>query len=79
MAAASTSRSFPPADLPGATFRIPQLCAFVLRADGRFSDVQEFEKPNDRRALDLMNRAARAVMDEFEEIVLAFGESDEFS
>lgn len=48
-------------------------------ADDRFSDVQEFEKPNDRRALDLMNRAAKAVMDEFEEVVLGFGESDEFS
>lgn len=54
-------------------------CA-VLRpvSDGRFSDAHDFEKPNDVRALDLMNRAAKAVMDEFPDIVLAFGESDEF-
>lgn len=44
----------------------------------RFSDAHDFEKPNDVRALDLMNRAAKAVMDEFPDIVLAFGESDEF-
>jgi len=30
------------------------------------------------RALDLMNRAAKAVMEEFGDIVLAFGESDEY-
>ncbi|KZV74601.1 tRNAHis guanylyltransferase [Peniophora sp. CONT] len=55
----------------------------VLRLDGhafhRFSDVHQFVKPNDVRALELMDRAARAVMDEYKDIVLAFGESDEFS
>jgi tRNA(His) guanylyltransferase len=48
-------------------------------ADSRFCHAHEFEKPNDRRALDLMNRAAKAVMQEFPDIVLAFGESDEYS
>lgn len=47
-------------------------------ADVRFSDAHDFEKPNDVRALDLMNRAAKAVMEEFPDIVLAFGESDEY-
>lgn len=35
-------------------------------------------KPNDERALALMDHAARGVMDEFKDVVLAFGESDEF-
>ncbi|WOO82212.1 putative tRNA(His) guanylyltransferase [Vanrija pseudolonga] len=55
----------------------------VVRVDGRgfhkFSDAHNFEKPNDQRALDLMNAAARAVMDEFGDVVLAFGQSDEYS
>ena len=45
---------------------------------GRFSDVHEFEKPNDLRALELMDHAARSVMEEYPDIVLAFGESDEY-
>ncbi|GBE90143.1 tRNA(His) guanylyltransferase [Sparassis crispa] len=55
----------------------------VLRIDGhafhRLSEEHNFTKPNDERALQLMDRAARDVMDEFKDIVLAFGESDEFS
>ncbi|KAI9637086.1 tRNA guanylyltransferase [Dioszegia hungarica] len=55
----------------------------VVRIDGRgfhkFSDAHGFTKPNDVPALDLMNRAARAVMDDLSDVVLAFGESDEFS
>lgn len=57
----------------------------VVRIDGkgfhRFSDQHGFDKPNDRRAIDLMNAAARRVMESPAgmEIVLAFGESDEFS
>ena len=42
------------------------------------SQDHEFVKPNDERALQLMDHAARAVMDEFKDIVLAFGESDEY-
>ena len=44
----------------------------------RFSDVHAFEKPNDVRALRLMDRAAQSVMDELGDVVLAFGESDEY-
>ncbi|BEI81203.1 hypothetical protein CcaverHIS002_0203630 [Cutaneotrichosporon cavernicola] len=55
----------------------------VIRVDGhaftKFCHAHQFEKPNDIRALDLMNRAAKAVMQEFPDIVLAFGESDEYS
>ncbi|GMK57054.1 hypothetical protein CspeluHIS016_0308940 [Cutaneotrichosporon spelunceum] len=55
----------------------------VIRVDGhaftKFCHAHEFEKPNDIRALDLMNRAAKAVMHEFPDIVMAFGESDEYS
>jgi tRNA(His) guanylyltransferase len=38
-----------------------------------------FEKPNDRRALDLMNCAAKAVVSDLSDITLAYGVSDEFS
>ncbi|ETW82030.1 hypothetical protein HETIRDRAFT_384464 [Heterobasidion irregulare TC 32-1] len=55
----------------------------LMRVDGhsfhRFSAEHNFEKPNDERALRLMDRAARAVMDEYPDVVLAFGESDEYS
>ncbi|KAF5329950.1 hypothetical protein D9611_010502 [Ephemerocybe angulata] len=48
-------------------------------ANTRFTDVHGFEKPNDVRALELMDHAARSVMEEYPDIVLAFGESDEYS
>lgn len=55
----------------------------VLRVDGRsfhgFSDKYGFEKPNDDRALQLMTCAAQTVMRSFRDIVLAYGESDEYS
>ncbi|THH07369.1 hypothetical protein EW145_g3419 [Phellinidium pouzarii] len=55
----------------------------VLRVDGhafhRFTDTHTFAKPNDERGLLLMDHAARAVMEEYKDIVLGFGESDEFS
>ncbi|KAF2177692.1 Thg1-domain-containing protein [Zopfia rhizophila CBS 207.26] len=55
----------------------------VVRIDGRgFSKLTakyKFNKPNDRRALDLMNAAAKAVMKELPDLVLAYGQSDEFS
>ena len=58
-------------------------CYFVLRVDGRgfteFCDRHAFEKPNDLRAIKLMNRCARTVMTSFPDIVLAYGESDEYS
>ncbi|TGJ85939.1 hypothetical protein E0Z10_g2795 [Xylaria hypoxylon] len=46
----------------------PRLCA-----------KYNFEKPNDRRALDLMNAAAKAVVTELPDIIIAYGVSDEYS
>lgn len=55
----------------------------VVRIDGRgfhkFSVKYDFEKPNDRRAIDLMNAAAQAVLKELPDIVIAYGISDEYS
>ena len=44
----------------------------------RFSEDHEFVKPNDVRALRLMDDAASSVMETFTDITLAFGQSDEF-
>lgn len=44
----------------------------------RFSDVHGFNKPNDSRALKLMNRCGQAVMNEFGDVVLGYGQSDEY-
>lgn len=55
----------------------------VVRLDGRaftrFTDLHSFTKPNDSRALELMNRAAVKVMEELKDICLAYGQSDEYS
>ncbi|KAG5940521.1 Glucose-responsive transcription factor [Claviceps pazoutovae] len=55
----------------------------VVRIDGRaFTKMcakYGFEKPNDRRALDLMNAAAKAVVADLPESVIAYGVSDEYS
>ncbi|OQE24373.1 hypothetical protein PENSTE_c007G01035 [Penicillium steckii] len=55
----------------------------VVRIDGRgfhkLSDHYQFTKPNDRRALDLMNAAAVEVMKELPDLCIAYGVSDEFS
>lgn len=46
---------------------------------GRFSDAHQFVKPNDAVALELMNQSARHVCQEFKgEVIMAFGESDEY-
>lgn len=56
----------------------------VRKASGRILRMNrmcakyEFEKPNDRRALDLMNLAAKAVVAELPDITVAYGVSDEF-
>lgn len=47
-------------------------------ATSRLCTKYEFEKPNDRHALDLMNAAAIGVMEELSDIRLAYGVSDEF-
>lgn len=58
-------------------------CWIVVRIDGRnfskFCDTHQFVKPNDVAALELMNRAAITVMEDFKEIILGFGQSDEYS
>ncbi|KAF2093472.1 tRNA guanylyltransferase [Rhizodiscina lignyota] len=55
----------------------------VVRIDGRgfhkLSAKYEFGKPNDRRALDLMNAAAVGVMKELPDLVVGYGVSDEYS
>lgn len=45
----------------------------------RFANKYTFEKPNDRKALDLMNEAAKFIMTEIPELVIAYGISDEYS
>ncbi|XP_029680662.1 probable tRNA(His) guanylyltransferase isoform X2 [Formica exsecta] len=58
-------------------------CWIVIRIDGRnfsrFCETHQFVKPNDVAALELMNRAAITVMEDFKEIILGFGQSDEYS
>lgn len=44
----------------------------------RMCDRYGFEKPNDRRALDVMNAAAKAVMTDLPEISIGYGVSDEY-
>ncbi len=55
----------------------------VVRIDGRgFSKLctkYNFEKPNDKRALDLMNAAATEVVRSLSDVMLAYGQSDEYS
>ncbi|KAI9362057.1 tRNAHis guanylyltransferase-domain-containing protein [Zopfochytrium polystomum] len=55
----------------------------VVRIDGhsfhRFTSEHGFVKPNDRRALDLANQAALTVMEEFKDVQLGYGQSDEYS
>lgn len=55
----------------------------VVRVDGKgfhkFSAEHNFEKPNDTRSLSLMTHAATSVMEEFKDISLAYGQSDEYS
>lgn len=55
----------------------------IVRLDGKcfhkFSEIHKFSKPNDIRALKLMNYAAFTVLREFNDILMAFGQSDEYS
>ncbi|CAL1545202.1 unnamed protein product [Lymnaea stagnalis] len=58
-------------------------CWLVVRIDGKafhkFSEKHNYIKPNDERGLGLMTCAAQRVVNEFNEIVLAYGQSDEYS
>lgn len=62
-------------------FLLPQT-HIVIRVDGKgfhkFSSHYEFEKPNDIRALQVMNRAALAIVTQFPDIQMAYGDSDEY-
>ncbi|CAN6674687.1 tRNA(His) guanylyltransferase [Trichomonascus vanleenenianus] len=55
----------------------------VIRVDGRgfhrFSSHYDFRKPNDERALRVMNQAAGAVMRSIPDVMMAYGDSDEYS
>ncbi|MCL7033337.1 hypothetical protein MKW94_027683 [Papaver nudicaule] len=55
----------------------------VLRINGsnfhKFSDEYGFEKPNDERALKLMNACAKAMLEEFPDIEFAYGFGDEYN
>jgi len=58
-------------------------CWIVVRLDGKgfhkFSSSHGFRKPNEKPALDLMNQCAKNVMGEFPEVLLSYGQSDEYS
>lgn len=62
---------------------IPPSQWIVIRLDGRgFTKLckkYDFAKPNDARALDLMNAAAIEVTKNLTDVVLAYGQSDEYS
>eukprot|EP01066_Platyproteum_vivax_P005773 Platyproteum_vivax@DN17420_c0_g1_i1.p1 len=55
----------------------------VIRIDGKgfseFTNLNDFEKPNDKWGLYLMAVAAQWVMTQFPDIRIAYGHSDEFS
>lgn len=55
----------------------------VVRVDGRgfhrFSKFYNFAKPNDVRALNVMNKAAEGVFRSVQDIFMAYGDSDEYS
>ncbi|BFY97604.1 hypothetical protein BsWGS_00644 [Bradybaena similaris] len=60
-----------------------QNCWIVVRVDGKafqkFTDIHYYMKPNDERGLNLMTKAAQSVMADCQDIVLAYGQSDEYS
>ncbi|WPK27165.1 hypothetical protein PUMCH_004540 [Australozyma saopauloensis] len=62
-------------------FLLPQT-HIVIRVDGKgfhkFSQHYQFEKPNDVAALSVMNKTAQVMMQQFPDIVLAYGDSDEY-
>lgn len=55
----------------------------VIRVDGRgfhkLSLEYEFTKPNDLKALELMNKCALQIMKDIPDVLLAYGDSDEYS
>lgn len=57
----------------------PTLATISIPSPHPSSEDHGFAKPNDVSALNLMNAAATYVMRDVADVVLAFGESDEFS
>lgn len=55
----------------------------IIRVDGRgfhkFSDHYEFEKPNDEKALLVINESAKQMIITMPDIIMAYGDSDEYS
>lgn len=55
----------------------------IIRVDGKgfhkFSDFYNFEKPNDINALNIINLSAMKMMETFPDIIMAYGDSDEYS
>ena len=55
----------------------------VVRLDGhsftRFTSQHSYQKPNDLRGLHLMNCCAQKTLLEFDDVVFAYGQSDEYS
>jgi len=58
-------------------------CWPIVRIDGKnfhkFTKLHQMQKPNDKELLQLMNRAAVCVMQQFEDIIISYGQSDEYS
>lgn len=58
-------------------------CWLVVRIDGKgfhkFCDSHQFEKPNDERCINLMNKSATDTFQTFPDVILAYGQSDEYS
>lgn len=58
-------------------------CWIVVRIDGHnfhsFSSKHDYKKPNDERALHLMSHCAQDVMKELRDVVISYGQSDEYS
>ena len=59
--------------MPFSMLTIPDVTGY-----NRFADDHAFLKPNDIRALELMDLAAWTVMQEYPDVVLAYGQSDEY-
>lgn len=55
----------------------------VVRIDGKgfhkFTQQHSYERPNDLRGIGLMNLCAKFVIEQFPDILLAYGQSDEYS
>jgi tRNA(His) 5'-end guanylyltransferase len=50
----------------------------LLHFTPRFSTIHSFDKPNDETALRLMNESASLMMEQYPDIVLAYGFSNEY-